>query len=157
MNSEFHHAEAVAIIGGADGPSGVFVGGKSKKPPLKIRLRTAVCRQRRKRAAKKITAGARTLDELLAYAEKTYGATACEMCKDSAVGCAYAIKAGDDIFVIEADEAHHTFGVSFSGSKKAMKRFRAIAKDLYIYYGVSENDIRQKTERYLSLLSVLSM
>lgn len=25
MNSEFQHAEAVAIIGGADGPSGVFV------------------------------------------------------------------------------------------------------------------------------------
>ncbi len=38
-----------------------------------------------------------------------------------------------------------------------MRKFRKIAKDLYRYYGVSGKDIAEKTERYYSLLGVLSM
>ena len=42
------------------------------------------------------------------------------------------------------------------GNKKVMKQFEKISKDLYIYYGVSEDDIKKKTERYLSLVTALS-
>ena len=48
------------------------------------------------------------------------------------------------------------FGISYSGNKKVMKQFEKISKDLYIYYGVSEDDIKKKTERYLSLVTALS-
>ena len=65
---------------------------------------------------------------------------------------------GHDVkYEIEIDDNSDTFGVSFSGSKKEMKCFRKIAKDLYMYYGVSEDDIKNKTERYLSLVCILSM
>lgn len=40
--------------------------------------------------------------------------------------------------------------------QKVMKQFEKISKDLYIYYGVSEDDIKKKTERYLSLVTALS-
>ena len=45
-------------------------------------------------------------------------------------------------------------GIGVTGrSKKKMKK---IMQELYLYYGVSGEDIRNKTERYMSLLAVLS-
>lgn len=38
-----------------------------------------------------------------------------------------------------------------------MRRFGKIAKDLYVYYGVDEKDIADRTERYRVLLNMLSM
>ena len=32
-----------------------------------------------------------------------------------------------------------------------MKKFKKISRDLYSYYGVTEEDIKNKTKRYLSL------
>ena len=46
--------------------------------------------------------------------------------------------------------------ITCSGNKKAIKQFKKILRELYVYYGVSEKDIAEKTERYLCLLSVLS-
>ena len=68
----------------------------------------------------------------------------------------YEIKEGEDSLYIEIDDIAGIFGISFSGSKKTTKVFQKISKDLYSYYGVSEKDIEEKTERYLSLLCVLS-
>ncbi len=48
------------------------------------------------------------------------------------------------------------FGPSYSGDKKAMKKLKKIARELYLYYGVSQEDIQNKTQRYLSLLSAIS-
>jgi len=47
-------------------------------------------------------------------------------------------------------------GSSYSGSKKGMKQLEKISKDVYLYYGVSAEDIRDKTKRYSVLLTVLS-
>ena len=52
-----------------------------------------------------------------------------------------------------------TWGIiscSYSGKKKEMKRLKAINKDVYLYYGVTEEDIRNKTERYQELVTVLA-
>ena len=58
---------------------------------------------------------------------------------------------------MEIDYIWNIFGISsYSGNKKVMKQFEKISKDLYIYYGVSEDDIKKKTERYLSLVTALS-
>lgn len=57
---------------------------------------------------------------------------------------------------MEIDYIWDIFGVSYGGSKKAMKQLKKISQDLYIYYGVTEEDIRSKSERYSSLLATLS-
>ena len=58
---------------------------------------------------------------------------------------------------MEIDYHWNIFGISYSGSKNDMKQMKKIAKDLYLYYGVSEEDIRNKSERYHSLLVTLSI
>lgn len=159
MKDEYQNAESIGIIGGADGPTSVLITGKGRKKPLKVRIRNYIYQHKRKRAARKIVAGTHTLEEMLVYAVNTYGATEVnhKLGELPSISRVYEIKAGSDCLDIEIDDIRGTFGVSFSGNNKAMKFFQRIAKDLYIYYGVSENDISQKTERYLSLLGVLSL
>lgn len=159
MKDEYQNAESIGIIGGADGPTSVLITGKGRKKPLKVRIRNYIYQHKRKRAARKIVAGTHTLEEMLVYAVNTYGATEVnhKLGELPSISRVYEIKAGSDCLDIEIDDIRGTFGVSFSGNNKAMKFFQRITKDLYIYYGVSENDISQKTERYLSLLGVLSL
>ena len=143
MKKEHPLAQSVGIIGGSDGPTSIAIVGKRS-------LRHWINQCKRRRAAKKITAGTHTLDELVTYAINTYGAA--ERKPGSRI---YTIEAGGSCFEIEIDDAQDTFGVSYSGSPKVMKHFSRIARDLYLYYGVSERDIAEKTQRYFSLLSVL--
>ena len=44
---------------------------------------------------------------------------------------------------------------SFSGDKKTMKQLRKLFKKIYLYYGVTAEDIKNETERYKSLLGAL--
>jgi len=44
------------------------------------------------------------------------------------------------------------FGVSYGGERKQMEKLKRIAQDLYSYYGVTEEDIKNKTERYSALV-----
>ena len=44
---------------------------------------------------------------------------------------------------------------SFSGDKQTMKQLRKLYKKMYLYYGVTAEDIKNETERYKSLLGVL--
>ena len=159
MKNEYRNAESIGIIGGADGPTSVFTAGKGRKQPFKVRIHKYIYQHKRKRAARKIVAGTHTLEEMLVYAVNTYSATEAnhKLGELPSISRVYEIKAGSDYLDIEIDDTRGTFGVSFSGNNKAMKYFRTIAKDLYIYYGVSENDISKKTERYLSLLGILSL
>ena len=68
----------------------------------------------------------------------------------------YEIRIGDDSLEMNIDYIWNIFAISYSGNKKVMKQFQKISKDLYIFYGVSEDDIKKKTERYLSLVTALS-
>ena len=159
MKDEYQNAESVGIIGRADGPTSVLVADKKRKKPITVRIRNCIYQHKRKRAASKIVAGTHTLEEMLEYAVNTYGAREAnhKLGELPPISRVYEIKAGGDCLDIEIDDTRETFGVSFSGNNKAMKYFQTIAKDLYTYYGVSENDIKTKTERYLSLLGVLSL
>ena len=40
----------VSIIGGADGPTSIFIAGHSKKQPLKIRIKNSIYRYKRKKS-----------------------------------------------------------------------------------------------------------
>lgn len=66
---------STSIIGGADGPTAIFIGGK-KTGLLGIRQLFYNAKQKRKRARieKTIKANAHTLDEVLQYANEKYGA-----------------------------------------------------------------------------------
>ena len=41
---------AISIIGGADGPTSIFIAGHSKKQPLKIRIKNSIYRYKRKKS-----------------------------------------------------------------------------------------------------------
>ena len=44
-----------------------------------------------------------------------------------------------------------------SGSKAYIRKWNKIFKDAYLYYGVSDEDIKTKSERYQKLIMELSM
>ena len=207
----------VSIIGGADGPTSIFIAGRAQKRPLKVRIRSILYRFKRKIAEKKVVAGEHTLDELVQYAKNSYNLIETNsserkyieqqkslkeslilqhkpeilgemkdipkpniyneksireyLCKiearremiaempDNVIPMnfhLYEIRIGDDSLEMNIDYIWNIFAISYSGNKKVMKQFQKISKDLYIYYGVSEDDIKKKTERYLSLVTVLS-
>lgn len=210
-------SSAVGIIGGADGPTSVFVTGRTGKRPLKIRIKNRIYKWKSKTAQKRIVAGSHTLEEVVAYADEKYHLTEVtengrkyveqrKCLKESLIirhkpellgelaeiikpddytpesvkvlqdqfqarrerveaiteeqmpmdFHIYEISLGEGRLEMEIDYHWNVFGISYSGSKKSMKRMREIAKDLYLYYGVSEEDIQQKSERYHSLLATLS-
>ena len=207
----------VSIIGGADGPTSIFIAGRAQKRPLKVRIRSILYRFKRKRAEKKVVAGEHTLDELVQYAKNSYNLIETNsserkyieqqnnlkeslilqhkpeilgemkdipkpniyneksireyLCKiearremiaempDNVIPMKfhlYEIRIGDDSLEMDIDYIWNIFAISYSGNKKVMKQFQKISKDLYIFYGVSEDDIKKKTERYLSLVTALS-
>ena len=123
----------VSIINGEDGPTSVFIFGEAQKQSLKIRIRNAIYQSRRKRVEKRIAANQHTLAEVVQYAKDHY-----------------------DLVEIEVDYTWNIFGISYSGNKSVIKRFKKIARDLYCYYGVSEEDIKNRTKRYSSLVTELS-
>ncbi len=62
----------------------------------------------------------------------------------------------DYTFRILLEVTHSYIGGSSSGSKKDVKEFNNIYRDIHKYYGVSQDDINQQTERYQSLIRVLA-
>ena len=44
---------------------------------------------------------------------------------------------------------------SFSGDKKIMKQLKKLFREIYLYYGVTTEDIKNETERYKLLLATL--
>ena len=207
----------VSIIGGADGPTSIFIAGRAQKRPLKVRIRSILYRFKRKRAEKKVVAGEHTLDELVQYAKNSYNLIETNSSErkyieqqnnlkeslilqhkpeilgemkdipkpniyneksireylykiearremiaempDNVIPMKfhlYEIRIGDDSLEMDIDYIWNIFAISYSGNKKVMKQFQKISKDLYIFYGVSEDDIKKKTERYLSLVTALS-
>lgn len=208
---------AIAIIGGADGPTSVFVAGKVKEQSLKTRIRNDIYRYKRKKVEKTIVANAHTLAEVVQYAMRNYevieaaptereymeqrkslkeslilqykpevlgdrknipapdssdetslreyfskikarSEKIAEM-PDSIIPMdfhLYKIGIDDNFLEIEVDYIWDIFGISYSGNKKVMKQFEKISRELYIYYGVSEDDIKNKTKRYAALVTELS-
>lgn len=68
----------------------------------------------------------------------------------------FEVHIGDSSIELGVDYVWDIFGISYSGNKKVMKQFKNMSQELYLYYGVSEQDIREKTERYCSLVAALS-
>ena len=210
-------ASAVSIIGGADGPTSVFLAGRTGKRPLKIRIRNFLYKCKRKQVAKRIVPSAHTLEEVITYAKTKYSAVEIDKTRHNYIEQRkslkesliithkpdllgdmkdipkptdyteesvrefynhlesrrkmisqipdekmpmdfhiYEITIDDGRMEMEIDYKWDIFGISYSGSKKVMKELRKIACDLYLYYGVTKEDIENNSKRYSSLLTTLS-
>lgn len=209
-------SRAVTVIGGADGPTSVFLVGKRKGFSGIWRRLADFRRERmRKRAMAGIKADPHTIEELVAYITAKYGAIrlseksrryqiarksartgliqrfapelageppALEMpdLKDEASVKEYLEKVkeqhkrteavpeeafpidfrmyhircgeGSDLF-LEIEMVHSCIGFQSSGDRK---RIHEVEKDIFMYYGVSEADIADKTERYQMLAGVMT-
>ncbi|WP_443666668.1 hypothetical protein [Eshraghiella crossota] len=165
---------AVSIIGGADGSTSFFIVGHSKKQPLKIRIKNSIYRYKCQKERLILQHEPELLGEIKdipvpdfsneasvkEYFSKinTRSEMIAEM-PDSIIPMdfhLYKIGIDDDFLEMEIDYTWNIFEMSYSGNKKVMKRFKKIARDLYSYYGVTEEDIRNKTKRYSSLVTNLS-
>lgn len=210
-------ASAVSIIGGADGPTSVFLAGRTGKRPLKIRIRNILYKCKRKQIAKKIVPGAHSLKEVVSYAKNKYSAVEIDTTQHNYIEQRkslkesliithkpdllgnmkdipkptdyteesvreffnqlqlrremisqipdeempmdfhiYEITFDDGRMEMEIDYKWDIFGISYSGNKKVMNELRKIACDLYLYYGVTKEDIENNTKRYSALLTTLS-
>ena len=63
----------------------------------------------------------------------------------------------NDNMYVAIEKRFDYIGGGSSGNKKITKRFQRIYKDIYRYYGVSNDDIKNKTERYEKVVRVLSL
>lgn len=65
------------------------------------------------------------------------------------------LPAGGEIeFTIEY--LHEILSCSYSGNKKETKILEKLCQDVYLYYGVTQEDIENQTKRYTSLVTILS-
>ncbi len=65
-------SKAVSVIGGADGPTAIFVAGKNKKN-IRLQLKKFIRQQKKKRIEKEIVACPHTMDEVVSYVKQKYG------------------------------------------------------------------------------------
>lgn len=210
-------AGSVSIIGGADGPTSIFIVGKDGKVKLTTRIQNYFRIIKRNRIKKQITANPHTLEEVVEWLKREHGAVEVSQqshnyleqkqslkaslimrhrpdllgelinleppegedvealkafCEKIQEREKMAAKIADDIFPIDfhiyeikwSENDRMQIGVetvwqvldgSFSGDKKTMKQLRKLYKKIYLYYGVTAEDIKNETERYKSLLGVL--
>ena len=64
------------------------------------------------------------------------------------------IKSNKNVVIIEKRFAYIGGGVS--GDKKQMRRFHRIYKGVHRYYGVTAEDIKNKSKRYEQVIRALS-
>ncbi len=210
-------AGSVSIIGGADGPTSIFIAGKGGKVKLTTRIKNYFQRIKRNRIKRRITANPHTLDEVVQWLKREYGAEEVSQqshnyleqrnslkaslimrqrpdllgewvdlkppegedvealkafCEQIQEREKIAAKIADDIFPIDfhiyeikwSEKDRMRIGVetvwqvldgSFSGDKKTRKQLEKLFKEIYLYYGVTAEDIKNETERYKSLLTIL--
>ncbi len=210
-------AGSVSIIGGADGPTSIFIAGKDCKVKLTTRIQNYFRKIKRNRIKKRITANPHTLEEVVQWLKQEYGAVEVLSSLHNYLEQRNSLKASlimrhrpdlvgelmnleppdredvetlkvfleqiheqnrmieeiaDDIFPmdfhiyeikwaendriwISVETVWQVLDGSFSGEKKTMKQLRKLFKKIYLYYGVTVEDIKNETERYKSLLGVL--
>lgn len=214
---------AVSVIKGNDGPTSIFIAGKPVDQNIFARIKAAYQKKKyiRKRdaAIKSIKAEPHTLEEVIEYIIKQYGAIEpdrnsrqvkegyrnvkgalverkaphllgrpleelrpedfsdakaveeyLKLCEE------YQKKAADipeelfpmdyHLYVIkmenmgeiqvEIEKKHQFFGAGYSGAPGKKDHLDKILKEIYSYYGVTEKDIADNTDRMKGLVAVLS-
>lgn len=69
----------------------------------------------------------------------------------------YEIRTGAGAFIlVQIEKIRGLLNVNFTAPKEGTRHAQAIMRDIYRYYGVSQEDINQSTDRYLTLVTVLA-
>ena len=213
-------AGGISVIGGADGPTSIFIAGKGGKVKMKTRIQNYFRKLKGNRIKKRITANPHTLEQVVELLKREYGAKEVSQqsynyleqrkclkvslvmrhrpdllgemvdLKPPVEEDVKALKAfweqvqerekmaaeiADDIFPLDfhiyeikcPENCRMQIGVetvwqvidgSFSsGDKKTMKELKKLFREIYLYYGVTTEDIKNETERYKSLLATLCL
>lgn len=210
-------AGSVSIIGGADGPTSIFIARKGGKVKLTTRIQNYFRKLKRNRVKKRITANPHTLEEVVQWLKREYGAVEVSQQSHNCLEQRKCLKASlvmrhrpdllgelmdleppkgedvealkafweqiqgrekmaaeiaDDIFPLDfhiyevkcpkncmmqigVETVWQAIDGSFSGDKKNMKQLKKLFREIYLYYGVTSEDIKNETERYKSLLATL--
>ena len=208
---------SVSVIGGADGPTSIFIAGKSGKVKLTTRIQNYFRKLKRNRVKKRITANPHTLEEVVELMKREYGAEEVSQqsfnyqeqrkCLKASLVMRHrpdllgelmdlepperddvealktffeqiqkrekiAAEIADDIFPLDfhiyeikcpkncmmqigVETIWQVLDGSFSGDKKTMKEMKKLFREIYLYYGVTAEDIKNETERYKLLLGAL--
>lgn len=68
----------------------------------------------------------------------------------------YKIKCAENAYVqINIEKVNKDLTIRYTGVGRYMRRLQKIANSIYRYYGVTEKDIEQKTERYEAMVCCL--
>ena len=207
----------VSVIGGADGPTSIFIARKGGKVKLTTRIQNYFRKLKRNRVKKRITANPHTLEEVVQWLKREYGAVEVSQQSHNYLEQRKCLKASlvmrhrpdllgelmdleppkgedvealkafweqiqgrekmateiaDDIFPLDfhiyevkcpkncmmqigVETVWQAIDGSFSGDKKNMKQLKKLFREIYLYYGVTSEDIKNETERYKSLLATL--
>lgn len=211
-------ASAVSVIGGADGPTSVFLLKRNQKLTVRQKLQRFKYNIKKAYVEKTLKAEAHSLDEVMTYLVKVHGFVELEKDSDemreeySRMRASFLIQHAPELLgeyaklpklesesrediltyvrqseeriqkameipVTEFDIDFHKFQISFedindnihflfekrfgyigggaSGNKKILKRFRRLDKEIHRYYGVTEEDIRTKSQRYKDVVRAL--
>lgn len=65
----------------------------------------------------------------------------------------YELVQGNSHLEMITDTKWNILNLNFGGDREQMRKLKKIAQDLYLYYGVTEEDSKNKTERYVILVS----
>ena len=208
----------VSVIGGADGPTSIFIAGRDGKVSFREKMKRKRYQKKREKVENMLQADFHTIEETVEYMIRKYQAEAMSkenfsyteryIClKESLIlkhkpellgewgeiqppkdyeesslkeffekldrrkekvseipdHCMpmdfhiYTIdipKAGQIQFEVEKNWSILSGG--YSGDKKGIKKLSKIAKDIYLYYGFSEEDKKNRTERFQSLVTLLT-
>lgn len=212
------NASAVATIGGADGPTSVFVIKRNQQLTWKQKLQKFRNRLKRAYVEKTLKAEAHTMEEVMEYMVNTLGfveldmeeaeeeysqlrasflmqyapellgeyATMPKLRSESPEDIQAHIKQfqerqqkalevpvtefdidfhkykmplddrNDDMHII-VEKKYAYIGGGSSGSKRIIKKFNRIYKKVYRYYGVTKEDMENKTKRYHDVVRTLSL
>ena len=208
------NSSAVSVIGGADGPTSVFLLKRNQKLTLRQKFERWKNRIKKAHIEKTLKPGSHTLDEVMEYIVDKHGFTKVE--NDSYeynhMRAAYIMQdapellgdysempklkgespeeiqlfmqqteartnkaleiptevydidfhkfqknfadVNDNVHII-IEKTHSYIGGGASGSKRVIKKFRRICKDVYRYYGVTQEDIDNKSQRYTDVVREL--
>ena len=67
-------AGSISVIGGTDGPTSIFIAGKDSKVRLATRIQSYFGKIKRNRMKRRITANPHTLEEVVEWLKREYGA-----------------------------------------------------------------------------------
>lgn len=70
--------------------------------------------------------------------------------------CVMEKKMDDGEYHVAVEKRHGHIAAGATGSRELVKKFPKVIKDMYRYYGVTEEDIKAKSKRYEELLCRLA-